>query len=62
VTALRLRQAWTWEAVLRRFEARLDLESSSRMTGAIQRKRVVTNGGQLLRLVLALCIEWLVVP
>jgi hypothetical protein len=34
---MRLPQAWTWEDVLRRFEARLDLESSSRTTGAIQR-------------------------
>ena len=50
---MRLPQAWTWEDVLRRFEARLDLESLSRTTGAIQRKRAVTNGGQMLCLVLA---------
>lgn len=53
MAAIRLPQAWTWEDVLRRLEAQLDLESSSRMTGAIRRKRVVTSGGQLLRLVLA---------
>jgi hypothetical protein len=53
MTAIRLPQAWIREDVLRRFEARLDLESSSRTTGAIQRKRVVTNGAQLRRLVLA---------
>ena len=53
MAAIRLPQAWTWEDVLRRLEAQLDLESSSRTTGAIRRKRVVTSGGQLLRLVLA---------
>jgi hypothetical protein len=37
----------------------LDLESSSRTTGAIRRKRVVTSGGQLLRLVLAYVLSGL---
>ena len=59
MTAIRLPQAWTWEDVLRRLEAQLDLESSSRTTGAIRRKRVVTSGGQLLRLVLAYVLSGL---
>jgi len=59
MAAIRLPQAWTWEDVLRRLEAQLDLESSSRMTGAIRRKRVVTSGGQLLRLVLAYVLSGL---
>ena len=59
MTVIRLPQAWTWEDVLRRLAAQLDLESSSRTTGAIRRKRVVTNGGQLLRLVLAYVLSGL---
>lgn len=59
MTAIRLPQAWTWEDVVRRLEAQLDLESSSRTTGAIRRKRVVTSGGQLLRLVLAYVLSGL---
>lgn len=59
MTVIRLPQAWTWEDVLRRLEAQLDLESSSRTTGAIRRKRVVTSGGQLLRLVLAYVLSGL---
>ena len=59
MAAIRLPQAWTWEDVLRRLEAQLDLESSSRTTGAIRRKRVVTSGGQLLRLVLAYVLSGL---
>lgn len=59
MTAICLPQAWTWEDVLRRLEARLDLESSSRTTGAHQRRQVVTNGGQLLRLVLAYVLSGL---
>ena len=59
MTAIRLPHAWTWEDVLRRLEAQLDLESSSRTTGAIRRKRVVTSGGQLLRLVLAYVLSGL---
>jgi hypothetical protein len=45
MTAICLPQAWTWEDVLTRLEARLDLESSSRTTGANRRRQVVTNGG-----------------
>ena len=59
MTVIRLPQAWTWEDVVRRLEAQLDLESSSRTTGAIRRKRVVTSGGQLLRLVLAYVLSGL---
>jgi hypothetical protein len=59
MTVIRLPQAWTWEDVLRRLAAQLDLESSSRTTGAIRRKRVVTSGGQLLRLVLAYVLSGL---
>ncbi len=59
MTAICLPQAWTWEDVLTRLEARLDLESSSRTTGAHQRRQVVTNGGQLLRLVLAYVLSGL---
>lgn len=59
MTVIRLPQAWPWEDVLRRLAAQLDLESSSRTTGAIRRKRVVTSGGQLLRLVLAYVLSGL---
>src|SRR5208282_2389540 len=59
MTVIRLPQAWTWEDVLARLAAQLDLESSSRTTGAIRRKRVVTNGAQLLRLVLAYVLSGL---
>jgi hypothetical protein len=59
MTAIRLPQAWTWEDLVRRLGGQLDLEASSRATGAIRRKRVVTSGSQLLRLVLAYVLSGL---
>lgn len=48
-----LPRGWTWEDVLDRLEAHVDLDRGAREHGAIKRVRVIKTGGQLLRLVLA---------
>jgi hypothetical protein len=59
MTTIRLPQEWTWEELVKRLEAQLDLEASSRATGAIRRRRVIKGAGQLLRLVLAYVLSGL---
>lgn len=44
---------WDWASVVERLEEHVDLEASSRCSGAIRRTRVIKSAAQLLRLLLA---------
>lgn len=59
MTATDLPQGWTWEDVVARLGAHVDLEDSARASGAIRRTRVIKTGAQLLRLVLAYALSGL---
>jgi hypothetical protein len=59
MASIRLPQGWTWEELAAQLEVQLDLEASSRATGAIRRRRAVTGAGQLLRLVLGYVLSGL---
>jgi len=59
MTSIRLPQGWTWEELAAQLETQLDLEASSRATGAIRRRRAVSGAGQLLRLVLGYVLSGL---
>jgi hypothetical protein len=54
-----LPRGWTWEGVLVRLEEHIDIDASAREHGAIERKRTIRNGAQLLRLVLAYAVSGL---
>jgi hypothetical protein len=53
MSPIRSALAWDWDAVVERLDECVDLEASSRSSGAIQRSRVIRSASQLLRLILA---------